>query len=576
VAGAKAVDAVEADAVRAAPRRARALLLAPPRLLSVALGTWFWWNSLVPSLLPRSGLLQGVIGAVSFAVGWAVGSLVGQVWDWLLVRRVGRRDPLAALGVWPRVAVLSVALVAGVAGTVLWLRWQNDQRQVVGPDEVLGVGATLTMWVTTLVLVAVIVLVGRLVALLVRRIDEQLPRRWPAPARHLLAVTSFAGVVVAGVVIFVVAVVMPFLDNKFGEADAAPVPGLLAPQTATVSGGTGSLVTWSSLGAEGRLFTAGTTSTDALRTFRPSSSPQAPIRIYVGLRDAPDATARADLAVRELERTRAFERAYLVVWTVTGTGWVDPVGAAGLEYAAAGNTAIVATQYSYLPSWISFLVDKDEAAQAGTALYRAVYDRWSQLPADRRPRLVVFGESLGSFGSESTFSRDTASDTLAAAAKAADLVLWVGPTNDNAVWSALQASRQPSSPAWAPVYGRDSSVRLVDHGPALASTPPSRVLWVQHPSDPVGWWSWSTLWSRPTWMTQPTGDDVPKEPSWFPVVTFLQVTFDLMNGFSASPGHGHNYNPDFAYAWAALVSPPDWVAPADTDRLASTLVRVAE
>lgn len=575
MAGAKAVDTVEADAVRAVPRRAREVLLAPPRLLSVALGTWFWWTSLVPSLLPRSALIQGVIGAVSFAVGWAVGSLVGQVWDRLL-HRAGRRDRLAALRRWPRVAVFSVALVAAVVGTVLWLRWQNDQRRAVGPDEVLGLGAAVTMWVTTLVLVAVVVLLGRLVALLVLRIDEQLPRRWPTPARRLVAVASFAGVLIAGVTMLLVTAVMPFLDAKFGDADSAPVPGLLAPQTATVSGGTGSLVAWSSLGAEGRLFTSGTTSTDALRTFRPDSNPKAPIRVYVGLQDAPDATARADLAVRELERTGAFERAYLVVWTVTGTGWVDPVGAAGVEYVAGGDTAIVATQYSFLPSWISFLVDKDEAAEAGRALYRAVYERWSQLPADSRPRLVVFGESLGSYGSESTFGRGTASDTLAAATNAADLVLWVGPTNDNAVWSALQASRQPHSPAWAPVYGRDPSMRLVDHGPELVGTPPSRVLWIQHPSDPVGWWSWSTLWSPPAWMTRPTGDDVPKEPSWFPVVTFLQVTFDLMNGFSASPGHGHNYNPDFAYAWAALVAPPDWVATADTDRLAQTLVRVAE
>jgi uncharacterized membrane protein len=76
-------------------------------------------------------------------------------------------------------------------------------------------------------------------------------------------------------------------------------------------------------------------------------------------------------------------------------------------------------------------------------------------------------------------------------------------------------------------------------------------------------------------MNQPTGDDVPKEPSWFPVVTFLQETFDLINGFSASPGHGHNYNPDFAYAWAALGAAPDWTA-ADTDHLAQTLVRVSE
>ena len=86
--------------------------------------------------------------------------------------------------------------------------------------------------------------------------------------------------------------VMRFLDATYAEADAAPVPGVLAPQTATVSGGPGSLVQWQSLGTEGRLFTAGAVSTDALRTFRPSSEPPPPIRVYVGLKDAPDAAAR--------------------------------------------------------------------------------------------------------------------------------------------------------------------------------------------------------------------------------------------------------------------------------------------
>eukprot|EP01041_Mallomonas_annulata_P034253 gene34253-56991_t len=43
-------------------------------------------------------------------------------------------------------------------------------------------------------------------------------------------------------------------------------------------------------------------------------------------------------------------------------------------------------------------------------------------------------------------------------------------------------------------------------------------------------------------------------------------TFDLMNGFSASPGHGHDYSIEFVDAWAAVAPPPGWT-PADTDRL---------
>jgi uncharacterized membrane protein len=69
-----------------------------------------------------------------------------------------------------------------------------------------------------------------------------------------------------------------------------------------------------------------------------------PIRVYVGLRSAETAEDRADLAVREFERTGAFDRAVLVVTTVTGTGWVDPDAAAAVENLHSGGTAMVAMQ----------------------------------------------------------------------------------------------------------------------------------------------------------------------------------------------------------------------------------------
>ena len=56
--------------------------------------------------------------------------------------------------------------------------------------------------------------------------------------------------------------------------------------------------------------------------------------------------------MRELERTGGFDRAVLAVIATTGTGWVNPAVPAALEYLYAGDTAVVAMQYSYLPSWI--------------------------------------------------------------------------------------------------------------------------------------------------------------------------------------------------------------------------------
>lgn len=57
---------------------------------------------------------------------------------------------------------------------------------------------------------------------------------------------------------------------------------------------------------------------------------------------------------------------------------------------------------------------------------------------------------------------------------------------------------------------------------------------------------------------------------WLPVVTFWQVTVDLLASTSVPAGHGHSYGPDVADAWAALVPPPGWTSD-DTERLRSVV-----
>ena len=57
-----------------------------------------------------------------------------------------------------------------------------------------------------------------------------------------------------------------------------------------------------------------------------------PLRVYVGLGSADNPRARAQLALAELQRVGAFERANLVIATPTGTGWVDEESQHALEY----------------------------------------------------------------------------------------------------------------------------------------------------------------------------------------------------------------------------------------------------
>ena len=138
----------------------------------------------------------------------------------------------------------------------------------------------------------------------------------------------------------------------------------------------------------------------------------------------------------------------------TGTGWVDPGAINAFEYETGGNSAAVAIQYSYLPSWASFLVDQTRAREAGRALFDAVYQKWSALPAATRPKLFVFGLSLGSYAAESPFSGegDLANRT--------DGALLAGSPSFNVLHREFTVGRDAGSPEVQPVYRDGRTVRF--------------------------------------------------------------------------------------------------------------------
>ena len=367
------------------------------------------------------------MSGLSAAIGYLLGTLAGYGVGALL-RRLGREPTSRARRrAWLALGVAGAVVV--VAGLALWPGWQNQQRALVGMER-LSPAALAPMVAVTLVLFGLLLLVGRL------------PR--------LLAHAAIAALLVAATALVTRDLVVDgFLDwanRRFSAYDTTTAPGVVALTSPTASGSPASLVPWATLGEYGRSFAAGATSPAQLRAFHgPAADVEQPIRIYAGLRAAGSPDERAALAVRELERTGAFQREVLAVVTTTGTSWVDPNAASSLEYLHGGDTALVGLQYSYLPSWISFRVDREEAAETGTALYRHAHRRWWQLPATDRPRLIVFGESLGAEGAEAAFRGGDAAASLANLVGGSDGVLLTGPTASNPIWGQLTDAREPGS-----------------------------------------------------------------------------------------------------------------------------------
>ena len=472
---------------------------------------------------------------------------------------------------WWALAAAAVVLIP--LFSVLGAQWQHQIRELTDVSEENGANYILVA-VVTIVIAAALLGLARAVKSLVRLVARLLGRY--IPPRTAVAAAIVVVIVVLG---FLVTGVLPRVagaaaDSVFGGADNGTAAGIARPTSALRSGSPRSLVPWTTLGRQGRTFVDTGPTPQEIATFTGTTAME-PIRVYVGLKSAPSIAAESALAVRELERTGAFDRKVLVVATTTGTGWLNPAMIDPLEYMYGGDTAVAAIQYSYLPSWIAFIADKAPAQEAGRDLFDAIYDRWSQLPAGHRPRLLVFGESLGSFGGEAAFSgaEDIRDRT--------DGVLWVGPTNTNTLWSRFTANREPGSPEWQPVYQGGRTVRFGSAGPTAntAGWDSPRVLYLQNPSDPIVWWSWSLAFHEPDWLRGTHPPDVSSAMHWYPLVTFWQVAGDLALAAGVPAPHGHTYDMlQGASAWASILQPPGWTAArtAELGRLAANLRLGAE
>ncbi len=365
---------------------------------------------------------------------------------------------------------------------------------------------------------------------------------------------------------------MSVANSVFSTQNGDTREGAEQPTVPERSGGPGSVVDWDTLGFEGRNFVSGGLDADEMRRATGRESKQA-IRVYAGLESAETSEERMDLLIRELDRTDAFSRRAVVVIPTTGTGWVNPTAARAVELMYEGDVALVASQYSYLPSWISFLADREKAAAAGRNLIGRVHERWEQEPVETRPKLYVYGESLGTQAGEGAFT------DIADIRSTVDGVLWVGPPNSNRIWSTYVDRRDPGTTEVEPVYAGGLLMRFADSTrdvEALSGDWPSpRVLYIQHPSDPIVWWTPDLLFQRPDWLAEPPGYDRLPSMRWFPFVTFWQVSADLTNAAGVPDGHGHNYGTTVLDGFAAVAAPDGWT-PADTERIRTVMIEYAD
>lgn len=513
----------------------------------------FMAAALTPSLIPRSASLQGVLCGLSLVAGYALGGLIRLGWQGLDLPQFSDR-------VLRRLLQGSGLLASGLvlASLSLSLDWQNDIRLSMGlaPERS---GRLILVLAIALTVAAVLLLLARLFLTVARLVEGRAKRVLSRPLAWVLGVATAAVLFWSIGNGILVSRVLAVMDSAYAAIDATIQADLSPPEDPFKTGSTASLVDWQGIGHEGRNTVAAWPTAADIAALSGAESKE-PLRVYVGLNSADDPEARAEMALAELIRVGAFDRSLLVIVTPTGTGWVDQAGLAPLEILHRGDVASVSVQYSYLPSWLSLLVAPEYGKTTARAIFRQIYGHWSSLPKDDRPRLFLFGLSLGAMNSGLSF------DLLDVIEDPFDGALWVGPPFASQAWRDATAGRALESPVWRPVFRDGRTLRFANQGTGFLQGDadpkawgPLRIGYLQYPGDPITFFDPGSLLRVPEWLSEPRAPDLPPGLRWYPVVSLLQGVLDVITATQAPPGHGHVYAAaDYLTAWSDLTSPAGW------------------
>lgn len=317
------------------------------------------------------------------------------------------------------------------------------------------------------------------------------------------------------------------------------------PSNEYVSGGPNSISPFGELGLQGRRYVTEVVAPDVIEETLGEKAKAHPIRAYVGVDSEPIyATGRSELALAEMERLGAFDREYLLLVSPTGTGWVDHTMIESAEILARGDIATMCIQYGKAPSFLEV-----QGVSLGRAQFRqllwGVKQRLTSVPEADRPKILVFGESLGAWSSSDVIMHQGIEgfDHYGI-----DRALWFGLPG-LAKWSktGMREGRNPLTP--------EGTVAPFDHFEQFEALSQEekdklRAIVVDHDNDPIAQMSLRMAFKKPSWLDGERGRNVPEGMEWTPVISFIQVLIDAMNAMVTVPGEfksfGHDYRADTA------------------------------
>jgi uncharacterized membrane protein len=357
------------------------------------------------------------------------------------------------------------------------------------------------------------------------------------PIGHAVALSVLGGTLYSG---------YEYAVRRVEQGGAAVEPAYdKPPGSLFVSGGPESTVPFDTLSREGRRFVNMVLTRDEISSVMGQEPVADPIRVFVGLDTAVEVEDRVDIVMDELVRTKAFERKVLCLASPTGSGYINYVLAESLEYLTLGDSAIVTMQYSLLPSPMS-LTRTGLAVEQNRDLMHAITGYLRGMDPDARPRLVLFGESLGALTTQDIW-RHRSVEAMDRDFVHSSIFLGTPSATEFAKsWRLNPAKVDPD--------GRMLEVDSFAEYLALSEAHRERVrhVLISHYDDPIPKFGTNLLLRRPWWLgpaeQRPPG--IPRSSTWRPGTSFVLTGVDMVNAMEVIPGtfgrRGHDYREDIA------------------------------
>jgi uncharacterized membrane protein len=514
------------------------------------LGLAFFCISLTPSLLPREYVVQGVLSGVVFVVGYGIGGFGHWVWKFMELKEITGRLARVTTRI-----LLSTLIITSIFTLNQVSTWQDSirLRMEMTPLETSYQVAVVCISIATALL---IILLLRLLLLTTIGAVKVINRYFPRRIAIVLGSTLLLLLLLSFVNGIILKRSLDIMDESFAAMNRLLDVEYEQPRDKRASGSAQSLISWIDIGRNGKRFVADGPSKEDIAAVLGREAMH-PIRIYAGFDTGETLEERAQIALAEMKRVGGFSRSTLVIATSTGTGWLDPSAVDSVEFIHAGDIATVTLQYSYLPSWLTLMVEPELAREAASVLFNAVYGHWATLPHDKRPKLYLYGLSLGALGSADSY------DLITTITDPINGALWSGPPFLSRIWGVVTRRRKPGSPLWRPIFNDSSAIRFMtqDGFPDLGDVRWGvlRVVYLQHASDPMTFFSKDLAYKSPDWLGPNRGRDVSPHLRWFPIVSFFQIAFDIPMATSVPLGYGHNFSPaDYIDAWIEVTQPNNW------------------